>query len=134
MLLGEYHLSLDGAGWFSLPASIRYAMRELYAPDDTALVLSMFFDNCLILYPRLEWLKAPERLRRMGATPQELQDFQIKKAVCLLDPEGRLYLPHLFRQHAGITHDVLVIGGVCLLELWSPPRWEGYGAKDAGRL
>ena len=134
MLLGEYHLSLDCAGRFSLPVAIRYAMRELYAPDDTTLILSMFFDGGLVCYPRVEWLKAPERLRRLGATPRELRDFQTPKAVCLLDEEGRLYLPHLFRQHAGITHDVLVIGGVCLLELWSPPRWEGYGAKEAGRL
>ena len=133
MLLGEYHLSLDGAGRFSLPLSIRYAMRQLYAPDDTALILSMFFDGCLVCYPRVEWFKAPQRLRRMGATPRELRDFLTSAALCPLDAAGRLYLPHLFCQHAGIERNVLVIGVVCLLELWSPQRWEGYGAKDAGR-
>jgi MraZ protein len=133
MLLGEYHLSLDRAGWLRLPSSIRHALRELYAPDDTALILSMFFERCLVCYPRAEWFKAPERLARMGATPLDLRDFQTRKAVCLLDPEGRLYLPHLFRQHAEIERDVLVVGVVCYLELWSPHQWEGYGAGEAGR-
>jgi transcriptional regulator MraZ len=134
MLLGEYHLSLDCAGWFSLPASIRYAMRQLYAPDDTALILTTFFEGCLVCYPVVEWYKAPERLARSGATPLDIRDFLRSSALCPLDTEGRLYLPRLFCEYAQIERDVLVVGVVCYLELWSPQRWEGYAAKDAGRL
>jgi MraZ protein len=109
-------------------------LRELYAPDDTALILSMFFDGCLVCYPRVEWFKAPERLRRMGATPLDLRDFRTSAALCPLDEEGRLYLPHLFRQYAQIERDVLVVGVICNLELWSPKLWEGYAADEASRL
>ena len=134
MLLGEYHLSLDRAGGLSLPSSIRHALRELYAPDDTALILTTFFDGCLVCYPPVEWYKAPERLCRAGATPMDIQDFLRSSALRPLDGQGRLYLPHLFRQHAGIERDVLVLGLVIHLELWSPKRWEGYATDEASRL
>ena len=33
VLLGEYHLNLDDKGRLSVPASLRNALHELYAPD-----------------------------------------------------------------------------------------------------
>jgi MraZ protein len=133
MLLGEYRRSVKGAGWLCLPSSIRHALCELYAPDDTALILTTFFERCLVCYPRVEWFKAPEKLRRMGTSPAHLRHFRTSAALCPLDEEGRLYIPHLFRQYAQIERDVLVIGIVCWLELWSPHQWEQYEAEEAGR-
>jgi MraZ protein len=130
MLMGEYRLSVESAGWLRLPCAIRYALRQLYAPDDTALIVTSFFDNCLLLYPRAEWSKMPERLARMGATPLDMQDFLTSAAVCLLDPEGRLYIPLLFREYAQITQEALLVGMICRLELWAPHRWEGYEAAN----
>jgi MraZ protein len=130
MFLGEYRLSVEGAGWLTLPPGIRNALHELYAPDDDTLILSMFFERCLVCYPRVEWLKVPERLRSMGASPIDLRDFQTRKAVCLLDGEGRFYIPLLFRQYAQLERDALLIGMVCCLELWSPHQWERFTAAE----
>src|SRR6516164_8489156 len=85
MFLGEYHLSVDRGGRLCLPECMRYVLRECYAPDDTELILSMFFERCLVCYPKAEWFKVPERLRSMGASPGDIRDFQEKKAVCLLE-------------------------------------------------
>jgi DNA-binding transcriptional regulator/RsmH inhibitor MraZ len=52
VLLGEYHLNLDDKGRLSVPASLRNTLHELYAPDDTTLVVTKFFENCLVLYPK----------------------------------------------------------------------------------
>jgi MraZ protein len=134
MLLGENRLRLDQVGRLTLPESIRHVLHELYAPDDAALVLTMFFERCLVCYPRAEWVKVPEQLRRIGATPLELRDFLTSAALCPLGTEGRVYLPHLFCQHAAIERDALLIGMINRLELWSPDRWEGYEIEEAGRL
>jgi MraZ protein len=75
----------------------------------------------------------PERLHREGACKALIRDVQTSKAVCRLNGEGRLYIPVLFRQHAAIERDVLMIGMIRRLELWSPDRWEGYETKEAGR-
>jgi MraZ protein len=134
MLMGEYRLSLDGAGRLTLPCAIRYALRQRYAPDDAALILTSFFDHCLVCYPQDEWRKMPERLRREGACKALIRDFQTNKAVCRLNGEGRLYIPVLFRQHAAIERDVLLIGIICYLELWAPQLWEAYVAEETRRL
>jgi MraZ protein len=135
MFLGEYRRMLEGAGWLAIPASIRNALHELYAPDDTGLIVTTFFDECLICYPVVEWYKMPERLRRRGATSLEIRDFLTSSARCPLDAKGRLYLPHLFCEYAAIEREVLLIGMVCSLEVWSPHQWEragGYGPVYSG--
>jgi transcriptional regulator MraZ len=123
MLLGQYRLKLDRAGRFSLPVAIRTALHERYAPEETALIPSTYFAECIVCYPRIEWYNAQERFRRMGATPMYLRDFLTSAALCPLDEEGRLYLPHLFQQYAHIERDVMLIGVVSTLELWAPHRW-----------
>jgi MraZ protein len=133
MLLGEYRRSVDDAGWLCLPGGIRTALHELYAPDDTALILTTFFDGCVLCYPVAEWYRAPERLRRMGAQSTDIRDFLTSSARCPLDGKGRLFIPHLFRQYADIKRDLLLIGAVCSLELWAPIHWKGYGGWEAGR-
>jgi MraZ protein len=62
VLLGEYHLNLDDKGRLSVPASLRNTLHELYAPDDTTLVVTKFFENCLVLYPKAEWLTIQKQL------------------------------------------------------------------------
>jgi MraZ protein len=133
MLLGEYRRRVDDAGWLCLPGGIRNALHELYAPDDTTLILSMFFEGCVLCYPVVEWYKAPERLRRMGASSMDIRDFLTSSALCPLDTKGRLYLPRLFCEYAAIERDVLIIGLVCWLELWAPHQWKGYGGWETGR-
>ena len=68
-----------------------------------------------------------------NGTTEKSGDFQEKKAVCLLDGEGRFYIPCLFRQYAQITREALLIGMVYFLELWSPHQWEAYVAEEEGR-
>jgi MraZ protein len=41
-----------------------------------------------------------------------------------------VYIPPAFRQHAEIERDVLLIGAINRLELWSPQQWEQYEADD----
>ena len=130
MLLGEYRLSLDRAGRFSLPVGIRHALHELYTPEDTTLIGTTFYDRCLVYYPRAEWLSAKETLHRKGACPALIRCFRYRAALCPLDRQGRVYVPPQFRQYAAIDRDVLLIGLVKLLELWSPQQWEAYAADE----
>jgi MraZ protein len=134
MFLGEFRLSVGRGGWLCLPASLRHDLHALYAPDDTELILTTFYKRCLVCFPREEWLKEPEKLRRRGASPRDLQDFQTRKAVCPQDAEGRLRIPPAFRRYAQITRDVLLMGVVNRLELWSPRRWERFAAAAGWRL
>jgi MraZ protein len=41
-----------------------------------------------------------------------------------LDRQGRLLVPPLLRQHAGLSGTVLMVGRNECLEIWNPDRWE----------
>jgi MraZ protein len=133
VLLGEYHLNLDDKGRLSVPASLRSALHEIYAPDDTTLVVTKFFENCLVLYPKAEWLTIQTQLLDLpndGTSRAFVRNFCASANVCTLDRHGRVLIPPKLRQYAEIDAEALMIGVVKKLELWSPRRWEGYTASE----
>jgi MraZ protein len=134
MFLGEYRLPVEGKGRLRLPSIIRYHLHALYAPEDTALFVTTFDTGCLVCFPRAAWLRAQETLHRAGAPHTRLWRFHTIAAVCPLDERGRLRIPLLFRQQTGIQKDVLLIGFVCWLELWSPHQWERFAAAEGWRF
>ena len=137
MLLGEYHLNLDDKGRLSVPANVRHALREVYAPDDTTVVVTKFFENCLVLYPKAEWLTIQKQLLDLpndSSSRAFIRHFCASANVCTLDRQGRMLIPPQLRQYAEIDAAALMIGMVKKLELWSPRRWEGYEASEASRF
>ena len=96
MLLGEYHLNLDDKGRLSVPASLRSALHTLYAPDATTLVVTKFFENCLVLYPKAEWLTIQTQLLDLpndGTSRAFVRNFCASANVCTLDRHGRVLIP-----------------------------------------
>ena len=137
MLLGEYHLNLDDKGRLSVPASLRSTLHECYAPEDTTLVVTKFFENCLVLYPKAEWLTIQTQLLDLpndSSSRAFVRHFCASANVCTLDRQGRVLIPPKLRQYAEIDAEALMIGMVRKLELWSPRRWEGYEASEASRF
>ncbi|GIX48731.1 MAG: transcriptional regulator MraZ [Candidatus Tectimicrobiota bacterium] len=137
MLLGEYRLSLDEKGRLSVPAAVRQTLHELYAPHDTTFVVTKYFEQCLVLYPKAVWLDIQAQLlglRNDASTRAFLRQFCASASVCHLDRQGRLLIPLKLRQYAGIETEALLIGVLKKLELWSPARWEAYDASESARF
>lgn len=127
MLLGQYRLSLDDKGRLSIPAVLRSGLRAQYAPDDTTLILTKYFENCLVIYPEPVWLDIQKQLLDLPNDPLSrafLRQFCASANVCHLDRQGRILVPAALRQFAGIDGEALVIGMIHKLEVWSPARWE----------
>ena len=137
MLLGEYYLSLDDKGRLSIPATLRRTLREIYAPHETTLVVTRFFENCLVVYPQPEWVVIQQRLLELPNEPS-LRAFTRQLCAsanpCTLDRQGRLLVPPKLRRYAEIETDVVVLGVMRKLEVWSPRRWEAYEAQERGRF
>ena len=137
LLVGEYRLNLDDKGRLSVPAVLRHTLRELYAPDDTTLVVTRFFENCLVAYPKAIWLDIQAQLLELpndASSRAFVRQFCASASVCNLDRQGRLLIPPKLRQYADINGEVLVIGVAKKLELWSPSRWEAYDAAESPRF
>jgi MraZ protein len=137
VLLGEYSLSLDDKGRLSVPAVLRHTLREQYAPGDQTLVVTKYFENCLVAYPKTVWLEIQTQLlelRNDSSTRAFLRQFCASASVCNLDRQGRILIPSKLRQYAEIESEVLVIGVLRKLELWSPRRWEVYDQEESSRF
>ena len=131
MLLGQYHLSLDDKGRLSVPATLRNAIRDHFAPNDTTLVLTKFFEYCLVIYPQPVWLEIQAQLLDLPNDPPSrafLRQFCASATICNLDRQGRMLVPAALRQYAEIDSEALMVGMMRKLELWSPARWEAYEA------
>ncbi len=129
MLLGEYQLSLDDKGRLSVPAALRTYLRDLYGPEDGLLVVTKYFEHCLVVYPKPVWRDIEAQLLELPNDPPSrafLRQFCASATVCNLDRQGRILIPLKLRQYADVTSEALVIGMMRKLELWSPERWERY--------
>ena len=51
-----------------------------------------------------------------------------------LDRQGRIALSREFLEHAGITKDVVIIGGDTKMIIWDPDRLLGLLEESAGRF
>jgi MraZ protein len=136
VLLGEYRLSLDEKGRLSIPAALRHTLHELYAPNDQPLVVTKYFEDCLVIYPQAEWMDIQQQLLVLPSDPivrAFLRQFCASAGVCPLDRQGRILIPPPLRQYAAIGAEAVVIGVMRKLEVWSPARWEAYGMQEEHR-
>jgi MraZ protein len=137
VLLGEYRLSLDDKGRLSIPAVLRHTLHDLYAPNDQTLVVTKYFEHCLVIYPQAVWLEIQAQLLDLRNDPGArafLRQFCASASVCHLDRQGRILIPPKLRQYADIDTEACVIGMMRKLEVWSPARWEAYDAQESGRF
>lgn len=86
--------------------------------------------GCLWVLPQSEWDPLVARLRGDSLMDQRilaLQRWFIGSAVeTSLDPQGRLTIPPVLREFAGIQHEVMVMGTGTRVEIWSRERWDEY--------
>jgi len=123
MLKGEFQYALDDKGRVVIPPRFRRALGD-------QVVATRGFDPCISVYSPAEWAKVEERLRRLSTRQRDVVRFLLAGAVDLdLDRQGRVTLPPHLRQHAGIDRDVVVVGLISRLEIWSRPTWQSYLEK-----
>jgi MraZ protein len=137
VLLGEYRLSLDEKGRLSVPAALRHTLHDFYAPDDQTLVITKFFEHCLVVYPKPAWLERQQQLLALPNNPSArafLRQLCASASVCHLDRQGRILLPPKLRQYAAIDSEVLIIGMIWKLEVWAPDRWEVYEGDESSEF
>jgi MraZ protein len=132
VFLGQYRLSLDDKGRLSIPSALRHSLHEHYAPNNSSLVVTKFYENCLVIYPQPVWLEIQAQLQDLPNDPSSrafVRQVCASASICSLDRQGRILVSSALRQYAGIDSEALLIGVMKKMELWSPARWEAYEAS-----
>ncbi|MDR3685710.1 MAG: division/cell wall cluster transcriptional repressor MraZ [Coriobacteriia bacterium] len=127
MFLGDYQHTLDAKGRISLPAKFRAEMTG-------KLVIAKGFEGCLYVYSADEYNRFVESLlasEDFDPRSRRIRRFFTSGAVeAELDSAGRISLPPVLREYAGLKKDVAVTGNGNRLELWDGERWAAYNSGD----
>ncbi|WP_246117368.1 division/cell wall cluster transcriptional repressor MraZ [Cellulomonas composti] len=125
--LGTYTPRLDEKGRLILPAKFRPQLAS-------GLVMTRGQERCLFLLPMDEFRRMHEHLRLSPVTSKQTRDylrvFLSGASDELPDKQGRVSIPPVLRQYAGLDRDVAVIGTGSRVEIWDLPTWETYLAEQ----
>jgi MraZ protein len=130
---GRFEHAVDGKGRTSLPARFR---EVLAATGDGRIILTTGFDGQLVAYPLQEWNAFLERLSKQSQFEPSiimLRRFYVSGAVeCPVDNLGRLLIPQVLRDHAGLHRDAVWAAMGLYIELWDKDRYEQMRAHALG--
>ena len=125
MFRGISSVKLDDKGRLALPVRYRETVRSASAGQ--VVVTIDVADNCLLLYPLNEWevvQRHVESLANVGNAARTVQRLLIGHATDVeLDANGRLRLPTLLREHAGLHKQITLVGQGNKIEIWSEAAW-----------
>ena len=120
MLMGEYNHTIDAKGRLIVPAKFREILGDEF-------VVTKGLDNCLFVYPNDEWQKFEEKLQTLPLTNKNARQFTrfflAGAASVEVDKQGRILLPSVLRECAGMAKDVVLVGVASRIEIWSRDRW-----------
>ncbi|ROR30735.1 MraZ protein [Mobilisporobacter senegalensis] len=120
MFMGEYNHSIDTKGRIIVPAKFRESLGDEF-------VVTLGLDGCLFVYPNEEWQKFIVELKKLPGNKEARQlqrYFMAGAANCEVDKQGRILIPQKLREHAGLEKDIIFVGVLSKIEIWSKERWD----------
>lgn len=121
MYRGISAINLDEKGRIAVPTRYREELSAVVVTIDTE-------ERCLLLYPTDEWdeIEAKiEALPSFNPAARRVQRLLIGHATELgLDNNGRIVLPQLLRDYAGLDKQIVLVGQGKKFEIWSAPIWD----------
>lgn len=120
MFMGEFDHTIDAKGRIIIPSKFREDLGEQF-------VLTLGLDGCLFAYPNDEWQAFVEKLKTLPGTKEarKLQRyFMAGAAACEVDKQGRILIPVKLRETAALDKDIVFVGVLNKIEIWSKGRWD----------
>ncbi|MDA8091157.1 MAG: division/cell wall cluster transcriptional repressor MraZ [Nitrospiraceae bacterium] len=131
---GKFYYAMDEKGRLMIPAPFRDIVSTNYSPK--LMVANSAFDSCLNVYPLEEWQKLVEKVRALPRSDRSVRYF-LRKVIAsavetAIDKQGRILVPSAHRQDTGLDGEVVLVGQVEMIELWSKSAWAQ--ETDASRV
>ena len=120
MFMGEFNHSIDPKNRVIVPAKFREGLGENF-------VVSAGLDGCLYMWTYADWESFVMKLEELPFTREtrELQRFFTQNASELeFDKQGRIIIPQELKSYAGIEKELVTMGAMSKIEIWSKEVWE----------
>jgi MraZ protein len=122
---GINNLALDTKGRMAMPSRYRERLLEVCGGR---LVVTVDPDSCLLVYPLPEWEVIESKLVQLPSFNRRAKSIQrllIGHATeCDMDAQGRILLPTLLRDYAGLSKKIVMIGQGKKFEIWDEGVWD----------
>ena len=123
MFIGEYQHTIDIKSRIIVPSKFREELGSRF-------VLTKGLDNCLFVFSMDEWNKFEDKLKNLPVASKDARAFVryffSGAVLCDTDRQGRLIIPQNLREHAKIDKEIVIIGVLSRVEVWSKSEWENY--------
>ena len=127
MFIGEYQHAIDSKNRMIIPSKFREELGEKF-------VLTKGLDGCLYVYPMSEWKVLEEKLKTLPLTNKDARAFVrffFSGANEIdVDKQGRALIPQNLLEYAKIEKDIVSIGVLARIEIWSKATWEEYNNSN----
>lgn len=123
MFLGTYTPKVDEKGRLILPAKFRIALAD-------GVVVTRAQERALAVYPKDTFEALMAEAMKAPSTVKQVRDYQRMMTAGasfeVPDRQGRVTIPQILRDYAGLDRDVVVIGAMNRAEIWDAETWQKY--------
>ena len=109
-----------------IPAKFRDKLGE-------AFVITKGLDGCLYGYANEDWQVFEDKLSSLSITNKDSRQFTrfflAGAADCEVDKQGRILIPSVLREFAGLEKDVVLVGVSRRIEIWNKEKWSEITAQ-----
>lgn len=126
MFRGINGINIDAKGRIAMPTRYR---ERLQGENDSSVVLTIDTEErCLLLYALPEWEIIESKLASLPSfnpAARRIQRLLIGHATDVeMDLQGRILLPPLLREYAGLTKHAVLVGQGKKFEIWDEAHWD----------
>ena len=129
MFTGEKHHTIDDNNRLAMPSSIRKCVDE--KKEGKGFFITPGLDKCLALYSPLHFEETSKKLTVPMFTNKKARNFQrlffsMSSSVVTCDKQGRIIIPQLHKDYAGLKKEVIIIGVMDRVEIWDLQHWKEF--------
>ncbi|WP_312650253.1 division/cell wall cluster transcriptional repressor MraZ [Proteiniclasticum sp.] len=127
MLIGEFSHGMDKKNRIIIPSKLREGLGEQF-------IMTKGLDSCLYIYPKNEWQIFEQKLKSLPLTDKNVRSFVrfFFSGANEMEPDkmGRVLIPQSLLSYAGIDGEVVSVGMMDRVEVWSKEKWEAYNESE----
>ena len=121
MFTGTYYNSIDSKNRIIVPAKMRSGLGDRCA-------VTVGFDKCLVIYTYEDFEKEAKKYAEVQETDLAIWSFIRDRfriaEICEFDGQGRIIIPERLKERVGIKKDLITMGVMSKIEIWSKEVWE----------
>lgn len=127
MFYGEFTHTLDEKNRLIIPMRLRGKIKETFVER---FIITKGLDNCLFLFTVDEWRLFENKTKALPLTGKDARAYTRHlfsgASECTIDKQGRISIPLYLKNYAQIRKDVIIIGVMSRMEIWSRENWISY--------